>query len=334
MAEDDGGAEDGGQTLVRAGRAASVLERYYSSFLGSSGPPYHDEYVIHVHTNKTIVACLAPSHPLIVALRNESSPVHIVRWTWATGASPLIPRFSAETGLAATAAGIAWSSGGGKKPPTKMQTERSTQIATAVTSDGRIWPIRAALQGWLVEINSTLTLGVGGGTNRSASRPAAAAVSKESSASMDVDAISGAGADAATESAAGTAISSVVSLPEGSGAGASAPAGSRASKPADGPTAAARAVTRLLRDTPHAEGWLGIFNMGARQRDEAMKSLTPLDATALVYRRRRGVPAAASGGVGSASDAICGGVAATDLAVTGEGSAAVVPAGASVVSGF
>lgn len=293
MADDDAGAEEGGQTLVKAGRAASVLERYYSSFLSSCGPPYHDGYVIHVHTNKTIVACLAPAHPLIVALRNEAAPLHIVRWTWVLGASPLIPRFSAETGLAATAAGIAWSSGGGKKPPTKMPTERNTQIATAVTSDGRVWPIRAAVQGWLVEINSNLTLGVSGGRYREVKAAAAAA------GHMDVDASS-------SSSTAGDFAAGASSEPISSGAGSSSSAAgssssSGSSRPEEGATAADRAVTRLLRDTPHAEGWFGIFNMSVRQREESLKVLTPVDAAAFRYRRRRGGAGAAVGASGAES---------------------------------
>lgn len=344
MADDDVGAEEGGQTLVKAGRAASVLERYYSSFLSSCGPPYHDGYVVHVHTNKTIVACLAPVHPLIVALRNEASPLHVVRWTWVLGASPLIPRFSAETGLAATAAGMAWSSGGGKKPPTKMPTERNTQIATAVTSDGRVWPIRAAVQGWLVEINSNLTLGVSGGRYREVKAAAAAAAKEGGSAAahMDVDASSSSItiADAAAVS---------YSEPLGSAAGSSgAAAGSTSagSRPEEGPTAAARAVTRLLRDTPHAEGWFGIFYTSVRQREEGMKTLVPADAASFVYRRRptgaAAAPAGAASGSASAAAAVGSagasgfGDAAEDLpvaasassvSVSGEGSALAVPGG-------
>ena len=111
--------------------------------------------LFHLHSNGVLVSCCAPSHGLVAALRSaaaaaaagadsEASPLRIVAWQWASVVAHLAP---SSTPAAAHER---------SKRAQRAMVERETVLATARTSDGRSWPLRAGVRGFAMEVNDRL----------------------------------------------------------------------------------------------------------------------------------------------------------------------------------
>ena len=125
---------------------APVLARYYTSYLTRAGAA---EALFHVHSNQTHVCCLSPRHALVAALRGGGGVCSTVvaSWRWA----PVVAHLSAQGCAAAAAAGDKRS-----KRSQRAMVDRETVLATARTADGREWPLRAGVRGWVIELNDRL----------------------------------------------------------------------------------------------------------------------------------------------------------------------------------
>jgi len=127
---------------------APVLARYYTSYLTRAGAA---AALFHVHSNQTHVSCLSPRHALVAALRGGGGggvcSTVVASWRWA----PVVAHLSAQGCAAAAAAGDKRS-----KRSQRAMVDRETVLATARTADGREWPLRAGVRGWVIELNDRL----------------------------------------------------------------------------------------------------------------------------------------------------------------------------------
>jgi hypothetical protein len=158
--------EEGGQILVSRPRIRSVLERYYRTFLVTDCGGPGEDYLVHLHTNRAMIATLAPSHVLVKALRESllasaaeeagstsKVPLFIAQWNWRHHVSGLIPRTTAR-GNPVLAPGMAGAKRQRSAAPKIPCFQKDSILATAITSDGRAWPIRTGIKGYPVEINT------------------------------------------------------------------------------------------------------------------------------------------------------------------------------------
>jgi hypothetical protein len=119
----------------------SALARYYTRLYspgtgtGASSPGW-DTYV-HLQANKCCVVGLAAAHPLLLHAARASPVVSLT----------LSPALAAPGGMPQLS---------GKRKKGAVWVEAETVLATAVTEDGRVWPLRAGMRGSLVEFNTRL----------------------------------------------------------------------------------------------------------------------------------------------------------------------------------